>query len=276
MVTTNALLSCLELESVAPEHYRGGHVDFGHGVVSGGQLLGQALVAAARWQPGKLAKTIHTVFARAASCEMPIEIEVHPIQAGRAFASANVVASQAGRVCAQSIILLTSDEPDLIRHGDSVSAPQPPADVADDGTWQVRVEGGIDLSDPELVGPPDVDVWVRFAGAAIEPRLDPVIDQALVAFSTDFFLIAAAMRPHPGVGQAQAHKTLSTGVISHTLTFHEPTPGGAWTLLRHHSSYAGRGRSYGRGDVFSADGTLAASFVQDAMIRPMASSGGSL
>ena len=79
---------------------------------------------------------------------------------------------------------------------------------------------------------------------------DPVLDQALLAFATDGFLIGTAMRPHEGVGQSQAHVTLATGVISHTLTFHEPAPAGDWLLLSHHSPYAGHGRSYGRADVF--------------------------
>ena len=77
------------------------------------------------------------------------------------------------------------------------------------------------------------------------------------------------MRPHAGVGQAQAHRSVSTGVLGHTLTFHEPFRADEWLLLSHHGSYAGRGRCYGRGDVFRADGTLVASFVQDGMIRPL-------
>ena len=82
--------------------------------------------------------------------------------------------------------------------------------------------GGVDISDPEAVGPAELDVWTRFVGAPD----DPAISQALLAFATDGFLIGTAMRPHPGVGQAQAHRTLSTGVISHTLTFHEPVSAG--------------------------------------------------
>ena len=77
------------------------------------------------------------------------------------------------------------------------------------------------------MGPPELDVWVRFVGAPD----DPATDQALVAYSTDGFLIGTAMRPHAGVGQAQAHVTLSTGVLSHTLTFHEPCPAAEWHLL---------------------------------------------
>jgi acyl-CoA thioesterase II len=129
----------------------------------------------------------------------------------------------------------------------------------------VRVAGGVDVADPAAVGPADLDVWTRFVGAPD----DPTIDQALLAFATDGFLIGTAMRPHDGVGQAQAHVTVSTGVVSHTLTFHEPAPAREWLLLSHHSPYAGRGRSYGAAAVFRADGALVASFVQDAMIRPL-------
>jgi acyl-CoA thioesterase II len=84
------------------------------------------------------------------------------------------------------------------------------------------------------------------------------------------------MRPHAGVGQAQAHRTRSTGVLSHTLTFHEPVVARDWMLLSHRSPYAGRGRSYGQADVFSQDGRLLASFVQDAMIRPLTNPGAKL
>ena len=79
-------------------------------------------------------------------------------------------------------------------------------------------------------------MWTRFAGAPD----DPTIDQALLAFATDGFLIGTAMRPHAGVGQAQAHVTVTTGVVSHTLTFHEPFAAREWLLLSHHSPYAGR------------------------------------
>ena len=57
---------------------------------------------------------------------------------------------------------------------------------------------------------------------------------------------------------------------SHTVTFHDPVPAGAWFLLDQGAPYAGRGRVYGRGDVFTEDGKLVASYVQDAMIRAFA------
>jgi acyl-CoA thioesterase-2 len=236
-------------------------------------LMGQSIVAALRGQEGKRVKTLHTVFARAGSTEAPVEISVDRIHSGRAFASTTVTISQGDRLCTRSQVLLSADEPNFIHHADTGPALKPPSDDGtDESGWQVRIVDDVDISDPALVGPPDLDVWTRFPGAPD----DPVLDQALLAYSTDAFLIATAMRPHEGVGQAQAHKTLSTGVISHTLTFHEPTPAREWTLLSNHSTYAGHGRSYGRANLFDTAGALVASYVQDAMIRPLSKSSSGL
>jgi acyl-CoA thioesterase len=269
MVTINGLVDALTLEPDGPGRYKAPNADTGHGVVFGGQLLGQTIVAASAGHESKAAKTVHTIFARAGSPDAPVEIAVEPIHTGRAFASSTVTISQGDRLCCRSLVLLSADEPDLIRHAEAGPDLAPPADgaagsVGGEGDWQISMVGDVDLGDPDSVGPPELDVWTRFVGAPD----DPVLDQALLAFATDGFLIGTAMRPHAGVGQAQAHVTLSTGVISHTLTFHEPCSASEWLLLRHHSTYAGRGRAYGRADVFQGGG-LVASFVQDAMIRPM-------
>ena len=89
---------------------------------------------------------------------------------------------------------------------------------------------------------------------------------ALVAYASDGFLIATAMRPHEGLSQADAHVRVSTTVLSQTITFHEPVDASGWLLLVHRSPYAGRGRSYGQADVWSGD-RLVASYVQENMIR---------
>lgn len=264
------LVACLELEEVGTDRFRADNVSAGHGVVFGGQLLAQSIVAARRDHPDKAVKTIHTVFARGASHDQPVEIAVDAMHTGRSFASATVTISQGERLCTRSVVLLSADEPDLIRHAEpfpnGVAGPDDcAAHPESSGDWEVRIVGGVDVNDPALVGPAELDVWTRFAGA---PH-DAITDQALLAFATDGFLIGTAMRPHAGVGQAQAHVTVATGVVSHTLTFHEPCSAGDWMLLSHRSPYAGHGRSYGQAHVFRPDGQLAASFVQDAMIRAM-------
>jgi len=264
------LVGALALEPDGPDRYTAGNVEATAGVIFGGQLMAQAIVAGLAGQDGKRVKTLHTIFARGGRPDAPVEIAVERMHSGRAFASSTVTIGQGDRLCARSLVLLTADEPDFIRHADPFpDTPRPGDDAAADqrtGGWQIRIAGDVDINDPEAVGPPDLDVWTRFAGAPA----DPAVDQALLAYATDGFLIATAMRPHAGVGQAQAHVTVSTGVVSHTLTFHEPAPAGEWLLLSHHSPYAGRGRSYGTAHVFRADGALVASYVQDAMIRPLA------
>jgi acyl-CoA thioesterase II len=276
MFTMDAFLNALTLETVGPDRYRATNLPSEHGVVFGGQLLAQAVLAGLSGQEGKSVKTIHTVFARGGAPNLPLDIEVDRMHGGRSVASSTVTISQGDEIVTRSLVLLSGQEPDLIRHADAPVRPTSPADVVATvrraGAWEIGIVGAVDLSDPELVGPPELDVWVRFVGAPD----DPSISQALVAYSTDGFLIGTAMRPHPGVGQAQAHRTLSTGVLSHTLTYHEPCPASEWHLLEQRSSYAGHGRSYGRGDIYRTDGQLAASFVQDAMIRPRAGSGGKL
>ena len=215
-------------------------------MIFGGQLLAQSIVAAPAGHDDKRVKTVHTIFARGGRPDAPVEIAVDRMHAGRAFASSTVTISQGDRLCTRSLVLLTADEPDFIRHADAAPAAPPPDEAATArrrGCVAGAPGGRRRHRRPRRAsGPADLDVWTRFVGAPD----DPVVDQALLAFATDGFLIATAMRPHDGVGQAQAHVTVSTGVVSHTLTFHEPAPAGEWLLLSHHSPYAGRGRSTAR------------------------------
>jgi acyl-CoA thioesterase len=267
------LLAVLDLTPVgAPDpptgttRFTATSLDEGHGVVFGGQLLAQAIVAASSALPDKQVKSLHTVFARSAAVDQPLDVEVEVLHQGRALGSASVTVRQGDRVCTRSTALLHAPDPDLIRH----QPPMPDAGAPDDlerrptpSWWDTRIVGEVDIADPALVGPAELGVWTRFPDAPD----DPTVAQALLAYASDGFLIATAMRPHEGVGQSLAHVTISTTVLSHTLTFHEPFDAGRWLLLWHESPYAGRGRSYGTADVFTEDGHLVASYVQENMIR---------
>jgi acyl-CoA thioesterase II len=135
--------------------------------------------------------------------------------------------------------------------------------------WDVRVPEGIDIADPQSLGPPELAIWSRFVD--IPP--DAWMSRALLGYASDGFLLGTAMRPHPGIGQALAHVSISTSVITQSLTFHEDFDAGGWLLLAHRSPHAGHGRSFGRADVFSADGRLVASYSQENMIRAPATRG---
>ena len=103
----DAVAHALDLQPLADGRYRATSLGDGHGgVVVGGQVMAQALVAAARTFPDKEVLSIHAVFARGASPAEPLELIVDTVHEGRSFASATVSVSQADRVCTQSVVLL--------------------------------------------------------------------------------------------------------------------------------------------------------------------------
>jgi acyl-CoA thioesterase len=262
------LLAVLRLEEVGERSYRAQNAQLtGGSVVFGGQLLAQSIVAGGLVDPTKDVKSIHTIFSKGASLDQPLEIDVDVMATGRAFASSSVTIRQGDRICTRSLVLLSAAEPDLIRHQDDPPPVAPPSESTPSshgtGFWDIATVGGVDISDPDAVGPAELRVWTRFPGAPD----DPTTSRALLAFASDGFLIGAAMRPHEGVGQSMAHVSISTTVVTHTLSFHEPFDAGDWLLMDQRSPYAGRGRSYGRADVYSSDGRYVASFAQENMIR---------
>lgn len=238
------------------------------GVVFGGQLVGQAIMAAANRMPGKNVRTVQTLFAKGALLSKPVDIDVQVMHEGRNIGSATVTFSQDGRVCARSLVLLDTPEPDLVR--DQLPAP----DVAAPDARRARphwlaapetiVVDDVDIDDPTQIGPPTLQLWVRFADAA---RSDKAMSRALLAHATDGWLIATAMRPHAGMGQSMAHREVSTGVLAHDITFHQDFDAADWLLIDHTSDTTGGGRAYGRGHVFTGRGELVASFVQQALLR---------
>ena len=240
-------------------------------VVFGGQLLAQMITAAVAHSPGKTVKTIHTTFARAAHVDGDTELIVDTFHAGRAFASHTVTAVQGDRLCARAQVLTDADEPDLIEHHTPAPELTPPDGEGDTGHTvfpgaEFVIADGVDLVDSAApVGPAELTVWYR----SRHTPDDPAINQAVLAWGTDGFLIGTAMRPHAGMGYDRAHVDLSTGVIGHTLTFHRPFSMGEWLLMQHESPFAGGGRTYGRCHIFDAAGALVASYIQDNMIRAM-------
>jgi acyl-CoA thioesterase II len=84
------------------------------------------------------------------------------------------------------------------------------------------------------------------------------------------FLIGVALRPQR-LSQEQAHVSIDTGVLAHTVTFHDETPVNDWLLVSTESPHSGEGCTFGRGHIFTRGGALVASFEQENMIRAMRS-----
>jgi acyl-CoA thioesterase II len=124
------LLAVFDLEPTGEGAFSGSSIVFGGGsVVFGGQLLAQSILAGATVDPAKEVKSIHTVFARGAATDAPLEFDVDVMQNGRSFASASVTARQGERLCTRSLVLLHAPDPDLIRHQPEAPAVGSPEDA---------------------------------------------------------------------------------------------------------------------------------------------------
>jgi acyl-CoA thioesterase-2 len=273
-VATTELVEMLVLEPSGTDRFVGHNLESSRGVVFGGQLLAQSIAAAALASPGLEIKSMHTLFLRGARPELPLDFEIDRVHEGRTFGGMEVSVRQEGRICTRSLVLLHRPDPDFISYGDEPPLVAPPEDLpavpgAPARGWEVRVADGADISDPECIGPPELNVWSRFLDVPAERWAS----QALLAYASDGFLIGTAMRPHPGVGQALAHVSVATSVITQSLTFHRGFDAGDWLLLAHSSPYAGQGRTYGRADVFTREGRMVASYAQENMVRAMPGSG---
>ena len=99
MAELDAVLAVLDLEATG-DGFVGRNLDEGGGVVFGGQILAQTVVAASRTQPGKQVQTVQTLFARSARGDQPIAFDVEAMHEGRAFGSVAVTVRQDER-CAR-------------------------------------------------------------------------------------------------------------------------------------------------------------------------------
>ncbi len=240
----------------------------GRAVVEGSQMLGQAIVAASREHPGRRCVSAHMAFFRVADAAEPLSLRLRRASAGRSFATVGVDVGQGGRPCATGTVLLDATEADLLRHAiapPDVPGPfeSPSLDMSVTGR-DVRVVDGAYTGDPEApVGPPVLDAWVRFRAL---PE-DPPLHAALLAQFTSHMSIAAALRPHAGVGQAQAHRTMSTAINAIALSLHAEVRADRWMLYHHESVFAGDGMTRSQCRVHDEDGALLATFSVDAMVR---------
>ncbi|OBH93718.1 DUF427 domain-containing protein [Mycobacterium sp. E2733] len=259
------------------QHVTGGRfIGAAHGptrrnVVEGGQLLGEAIVAASKVLPGQRVTSASMIFAKAASFDAPVDLSVEVLRLGRTFSSAEVRVNQDGVLRSAGMVLADSGAGDVMRDTEPMpDLPGPEAALSFPGFGmtgrEIRVVDGAYDPDPDRVGPPIINVWVRFRDT---PR-EPYLQAALLAQSTTHWIIAAGMLPHRGFGEGRAHVTLSTGIMQAAIAFHEDVDITDWLLYTNHAFWSGRGLVQGDGRVFTRDGRLGASYTIQAMVRDFA------
>jgi acyl-CoA thioesterase-2 len=245
------------------------HTDGHRPVVEGSQMLGQAIVAAGRHAPERRVVSATMLFLRGADAGRPLRFELSELSAGRTFTALGVDVLQEGRRCAAGSLLLDVTAPEVLRHAAAPpDVPGPsacvPLDMGVTGR-DIRVLDGAYTNDPAApAGPPTIDCWVRFH----ELPDDPPLHAGLLAQFTGHMPIATALRPHEGIGQSAAHRTLSMGVNAINLSFHHAIRADEWMLYHHESTFAGDGMTHAACRVHAEGGELLASFSVEAMVRP--------
>ena len=276
------LVDLLTLERIEVHLFRGQSQDLGWGSVFGGQVLGQALSAAAQTvPPDRAVHSLHSYFLRRGSVDRPIVYEVDPIRDGRSFTTRRVVAIQGGQAIFNLSASFQVDEVGLEHRAEMPEAPRPesllsatelarqvaeriPSPLRERATSQRPIESRPVDPDSALrprVRPPRRQVWYR----AID-RLpdDPALHRYLLAYTSDFYFLTTALQPH-GVSWLTSNVQIAS--LDHAMWFHRPFRMDDWLLHVVESPSASGARGLVRGQFFTRDGLLVASTIQEGLMR---------
>lgn len=262
----------MNLRRTGENRFEGDNLDLDYRRVFGGQILAQTIVALREKADGKSLKSLWQQFPREGDVALPMTYDVTVHQAGRTFATLGVQATQAGKLISVAAASLHVPEEGLGHPAEMPAVPGPDEArpvVIDMIPWEIRVIGEADLNAPD-VHPPHYQWWMRTPPvAALGAEDSDWTHQALLAHATDLTVIGTALLPVEGLSQADTGTKFHSAVTSHTLWFHQPFRMDEWILVDQVSPVLAGSRGFGRGDVWTIDGRLVASFAQESMIRPV-------
>jgi len=279
-----SLITLLDLEELEVNIFRGRSPQEDRQRVFGGQVLGQALVAATRTIEAetRIAHSLHAYFLRPGDPAIPILYDVDRIRDGRSFSTRRVVAIQHGRAIFNMAVSFHDEEPGLEHQIEMPDAPPPEslpsfedrlAEIEHDHPELARemrsrdrpieqrwVERGGDFLPDHEKHPPYQRVWFRAAG----PLPDALaLHQCVLAYASDLTLLDTSILPHaidfgPGLQAAS---------LDHAMWFHRRFRADEWLLYAQDSPVSRGARGYSRGSVFTRSGELVASMTQEGLIR---------
>ncbi|MER8044377.1 acyl-CoA thioesterase II [Streptomyces sp. NPDC094032] len=276
------LLDLLDLERIEQDIFRGESRPSIVPRVFGGQVAAQALVAAGRTVPeDRLAHSLHAYFLRAGDPGAPIVYTVDRIRDGRSFTTRRVVAVQHGQPIFHLSASFQTYEEGLDHQTPMPPAPAPeslpapaemlprhlPREVAD---RLIEARAAVDLryaEDPPWgsVGQPREprsQVWFRTNGKLAD---DPLLHIALATYVSDMTLLDSILLAHGRGGWAVGDVVGAS--LDHAMWFHRPFRADEWLLYDQESPTASGGRGLGQARIFTQDGRLAISVIQEGVVR---------
>jgi acyl-CoA thioesterase II len=275
------LLSILDIETLEVNLFRGLSPQVGWQRVFGGQVIGQALVAANRTVNGRLAHSLHAYFLRAGDPSVPIIYNVDRIRDGGSFSTRRVVAVQHGLAIFSMAVSFHKEETGL-EHQIKMPEVPPPESLPSESElkeclidrlpepvkayWQrerpIEIRP-VDLSrylSPENRAPSQ-QVWIRATGQLGD---DQSLHQCVLAYASDFTLLDTALSAH---GRFVFDPRLMLASLDHALWFHRKLRADDWLLYAQDSPISGAGRAFCRGMLFTREGELVASTAQEGLLR---------
>jgi acyl-CoA thioesterase-2 len=278
------LLQVLKLERLELDLFRGESRDPGHRRVFGGQVLGQALMAAYATVEARDVHSLHAYFLRAGDPDHPIIYEVDRSREGKSFSSRRVVAIQHGEQIFHMSASFHVAEDGIDRQADMppVADPESLPDMATaieelkrkapDRPRPFRIQSTpFDFRPAELPDPtadiprePRMKIWFRLKDPVPD---DQVLHRCLLAYVSDAYLLGAASMDARMVAERES---LQMASIDHAMWFHRPARPDEWLLYVLDSPTASGSRGFARGSVFSQDGRLVASTAQEGLVRRLA------
>ena len=275
------LLSILDLEQLEHNLFRGNSPQDGWQRVFGGQVIGQALVAAERTVEERMAHSLHAYFMRPGDPSVPIIYEVDRIRDGKSFNTRRVVATQHGAAIFSMGVSFHLTEEGFEHQSDMPDVPGPEElpglnEIKEKFVDQLppNIKSYFERERPIEIRPVDTSrffthekrdpkqsVWFR---ASDELPDDPGLHQCAIAYASDFSLLDTALIAH---GRVLFDPRLMLASLDHAMWFHRSCRADGWLLYTMDSPAAHGARGFCRGSIFTADGTLVASVAQEGLIR---------
>ena len=281
----DVLLRTLDLERLEETLFRGESPQNGWQRVFGGQVIAQAMMAAARTVPeDRFVHSLHAYFVLPGDPSVPIVYDVEAIRDGGSFTTRRVVAIQHGKPIYFMTASFEVDEP-----GFEHQTPMPDVPMPEDLPGQEEMRALMIAHAPEPIrvywerprplelrpvsldryvyGKPHTarqDIWVRLTGA---PPADRHLQAAILGYLSDMTLLDTSLAPH---GTSVFDRSLQVASLDHAMWFHRPPALDDWVLYSQDSPCAAGGRGMTRGAIYGRDGTLLASVAQEGLIRKRA------
>ena len=279
----NKLINLLDLEQLEDNLFRGQSENIGGPRVFGGQVLGQALTAAVRTVDKKrTAHSLHAYFLRPGDMEFPIIYDVDRIRDGGSFTTRRAVAIQKGEPIFNTSISFHKKESGPTHQIDMPDIPSPeeckseiqirkqiaervPEKMRDfflrERPIEIRSMPGEDMFQEAKKKPPYKYMWMK----AVDRLPDDIsLHQAILAYASDMGLLSTSLNPHR---LSFASGNFQSASLDHAMWFHRPFRADEWMLYSTDSPSASNARGFNRGSVYTREGVLVASAVQEGLMR---------